>query len=973
VNYTQFDGATTNFSAGSSNLTQPVLENTTTGKIVWSGSGLNFSNTDFDQYVQIGQGYISVDSANLPVDVNTSAQLTLYDVEGLVNPKIFVDGKLCTDCGNFSYNGTDAVFDVVHFTNYTVQNITGCLELSVPGEYNLTQDIPSFSDVCFNITASNVTLDGMGHEVVGNRSLTFPRTFIGSAVSNLTVRNLSMNRDAGSIGGDNGKFLTFDTCSNMLFENVTIREHSGANGYIGSFVGCNNVVFDKISGFDWSEVGFPPGYAGAGLYFESGSDFAIRNSNFYSNYGWYTFADTRFITGFTVENNTAGSSTCEVYVFGFIGSNVGEYSNNMTIRNNNFSTCVRVMGSYTWSHILNDMVVVNNTFGRFDSGNCVFTNLVAYNNYFDVSPTFTAPNGNGFTWNTSRQVGTRPYNMTGTEIGGNRYGSECFDANIDGFCDFPFSIGNGDYDYLAIRDIRLLFNGSPNVYAPIANQSSRGLLLNMTLGSRDLHERINVLVDGVNVIANDTNTTSLGFIVNVTSGDVNISIESDDVNGTGNMSSVTIPIKVSNLGVVSGVATDKSVYWTVQEQPVVSFNVTSFDGYVTPTVRIDAMNGSTVIASQNVTDTVNLSQVHNFTQSIVQSYENATFMVEMNDTLYVENATASGIVLDALTQPVVLLPNTVKKHPFNVTWSATTQNLGNVSYALGVSYDNGSSWSSVVSGVSASPYLFTPVVESTQTRFRVNASDSYVTTDQGVGPMFTINMSPEMTDEICVALTYPNEDDLPAAAKVPVNFSVYAPFGFSSPVVMVKLKSGGTVANGSCAYVQVDNKTREYNCNVSMRYFYPADSYDLNITYADGNHSVAVYDSNQCTYGQLMASQRSVSSVVFPGASPGVSNVVSDKAVGMRNTGNVQFDLSVLSYDLIGGQNPVVLAASNFKVGENLGSAVQMQNAVEKNLSVSLSPAENATADLWLWLSMPNSQQMQDYTAATPWHVIATG
>ena len=121
------------------------------------------------------------------------------------------------------------------------------------------------------------------------------------------------------------------------------------------------------------------------------------------------------------------------------------------------------------------------------------------------------------------------------------------------------------------------------------------------------------------------------------------------------------------------------------------------------------------------------------------------------------------------------------------------------------------------------------------------------------------------------------------------------------------------------------------------------------------------------------ASQRSVSNVVFPGASPGVSNVVSDKAVGMRNTGNVQFDLSVLSYDLIGGQNPVVLAASNFKVGENLGSAVQMQNAVEKNLSVSLSPAENATSDLWLWLSMPNSQQMQDYTATTPWQIIATG
>jgi hypothetical protein len=406
----------------------------------------------------------------------------------------------------------------------------------------------------------------------------------------------------------------------------------------------------------------------------------------------------------------------------------------------------------------------------------------------------------------------------------------------------------------------------------------------------------------------------------------------------------------------------------VQEQPVVSFNVTSFDGYVIPTVRIDAMNGSSVIASQNVSDVVNLSQVHSFTQSIIQSYENATFRVVVNDTLFEEIASVNNVVLDALSQPMVTAPNTTRNGLYNVTWTVSANALGPLVYRLQESVNNGS-WIEV-NVTNNTYYLFDPWVEQ-QVQYRVRAEDDYFDTTYNEGVQFEILLIPSVSNDICAALTYPNELDAPSAVLIPVNFSVYDATGFTAPSVSVKI---GAFNDSMCTYVQSDLRNRQYFCNVTMHYWYAADQYDLNVTYVDGNHTVWAYTSNLCEYGELLASARLTSQVTFQGAAPGVLNVVSTPAILLKNTGNKQFNVSIQAYNLTGQQTPASpLVASAFKGGEVLGSAVQMEHGVAKNLNVVVTPSNGSQTNLYLWLSMPTNAVLQSYLSTVPWVLTTTG
>jgi len=79
VNTSGFDGATTNFSeVNVSEVDQPVLESVGNLNIAWDGEGLNFSGADLATYITYGEGWVNVESANLPSGINTSANVTLY-------------------------------------------------------------------------------------------------------------------------------------------------------------------------------------------------------------------------------------------------------------------------------------------------------------------------------------------------------------------------------------------------------------------------------------------------------------------------------------------------------------------------------------------------------------------------------------------------------------------------------------------------------------------------------------------------------------------------------------------------------------------------------------------------------------------------------------------------------------------------------------------------------------------------------
>jgi len=127
ANYTTFNGATTDFNGvpDINNVSQPVLENTDYGKIVWSGS-VNASGADFDSAITISTNLVRVNSSILHASFNSSATITLYGV-AFTNPKPVWDPEdngtfvNCPPdvCSEISYEGGNFTFSVTRFTGYS--------------------------------------------------------------------------------------------------------------------------------------------------------------------------------------------------------------------------------------------------------------------------------------------------------------------------------------------------------------------------------------------------------------------------------------------------------------------------------------------------------------------------------------------------------------------------------------------------------------------------------------------------------------------------------------------------------------------------------------------------------------------------------------------------------------------------------------------------------------------------------------
>ncbi len=610
---------------------------------------------------------------------------------------------------------------------------------------------------------------------------------------------------------------------------------------------------------------------------------------------------------------------------------------------------------------------------------------------------------------------------------------------------------------------------------------------------------------------------NMSYLVSVTTGDEVLSVGSYDVSGQGSMNWTEIDLRVSNLGVITGLVADESVYWITNEDPQVSWSLTGADGYGAVTTDVYLMNGAAVVASmldvagevgmilptdgtggntvyarsqvftaQGTTVThvdnvrgaggcvlfyefyegsnpnspgayvgtvnastavgvcavsggvlvdvedlsgfvtgqsyiayatkgdgskISLTQFWNgvvdstplatgyrwrnsawetnlelpmdmyfvdnenynvtFDEVVTTSYETAHFLVNVTDTLFNETDNTTNVVVDAITVPTVIGPSTEQNGDFNVTWSASTENLGVVNYTVQQSLDGGAF--TLVNTTTDTYYQITADFEG-DVVYQVRADDDYIETTYDNGTEFAIVLSPVLGSQVC-ALTYPNEDNLPSIAELPVNFSVFAPLGFTSPSVEIKLKLGGdTYSSTECSYVVVDSKNRDYSCNVSMNYWYDAGDYDLNITFTDLPKVVTVEYSGECAYGQLVASSYDISAVAFSGAGPGINNVEANQPITVRNTGNVELDLKMTAYDLSGRTNPSIkLPATAFKAGASLGTSVVMADSVQKNLSMTVVNEEDAEDDVHLWLSMPVGQLIQDYYSENAWQVVGTG
>lgn len=126
-NVTKFDGSTSNFTGLTleqlQNYSGLILENTSNGRIDWNGI-TNVNGADFDTYVNITPNLISVDSANLDSTINSSTNISFYNL-AIVSPWIYKDGVRCTNvsgCNILSNNGSTIVFTAPSFSNYTLGN-----------------------------------------------------------------------------------------------------------------------------------------------------------------------------------------------------------------------------------------------------------------------------------------------------------------------------------------------------------------------------------------------------------------------------------------------------------------------------------------------------------------------------------------------------------------------------------------------------------------------------------------------------------------------------------------------------------------------------------------------------------------------------------------------------------------------------------------------------------------------------------
>ena len=129
---TQYSGNTTNFNiiTDLTNATNVTIEKPNQGRISWNGA-VNVAQSDFDTYVNISNNWIAINISAFNSTLNSSAEITLYNITALDTPVIhYCNDTLVFDsscppcpisiCTNITFNTTTNVlkFNVTHFSGF---------------------------------------------------------------------------------------------------------------------------------------------------------------------------------------------------------------------------------------------------------------------------------------------------------------------------------------------------------------------------------------------------------------------------------------------------------------------------------------------------------------------------------------------------------------------------------------------------------------------------------------------------------------------------------------------------------------------------------------------------------------------------------------------------------------------------------------------------------------------------------------
>lgn len=411
---------------------------------------------------------------------------------------------------------------------------------------------------------------------------------------------------------------------------------------------------------------------------------------------------------------------------------------------------------------------------------------------------------------------------------------------------------------------------------------------------------------------------------------------------------------------IVGFTTDKTLYWNKTDARVLLSNTSNNGGVNASTVYL--IDGSVV--STNVSVNSLSVGAHNATEVVTELVEG---MNQSTNASYAFNITklAAGAVVSPSGVTLTSRYNQL------IQWNASTGALGAVNYTV-VLYNGTNTTLGTFTGTNVS-YNFS-AQNIVGAIIYVRAADSYVN-DTAAGSAFNISLGLSIDFASCPAIVYPNEDNLPVIARIPVNFSVTSQGGFAGTTQIANLTLGGVNNfNSTCAQLTDTGDTRTYSCGVPMNSYDAAGEYVGTIVVTAANSSATATVPGDCTYGELLASQRITDAVFFPTASAGVVNAPGNTPVKVRNTGNADFNLSILAYNLVGRTVPATtLAASTVKAGLTLGSAVTLGDNTTSDLNMVVNPGVNAQGNISMWLSMPSNQLVQEYYTPVPWQVVVQG
>lgn len=238
-----------------------------------------------------------LNSSNI-TEFNTSAHIrfnyiTSYNGNILVDPED--DGTFinCTQCENITYDGTlDLLeFDVPGFTTYSANATTqsGVCGDEITNDTTLTQDLQALAEPCFEISASDLTLDCAGHSITsfgGGKGIALLGNNItvkncnlynfSTAIeildsSNNTVQKNNISSTDDSIWGQIYIHTSTGSCDNNRIENNDVRIQA-AGGYCIYTLG--SIADNNYTGNNFLN------YGGIAAYIRQGDNALFRNNRF---------------------------------------------------------------------------------------------------------------------------------------------------------------------------------------------------------------------------------------------------------------------------------------------------------------------------------------------------------------------------------------------------------------------------------------------------------------------------------------------------------------------------------------------------------------------------------------------------------------------------------------------------------------------------------------------------------------------